>query len=159
MIRYEGPKGGPGMPEMLTPTSAIMGAGLGKECALITDGRFSGGSHGFVIGHVTPEAQAGGTIALVKVRGMEETGNRSRGPGVMRRGCDIEDQAICGCLSAALAYKGSGERFARNLLLFVLSGLVPMMCWCTRVAPALVHCNFVIVPYPRTLVIPLITER
>ena len=56
------------MPEMLTPTSAIMGAGLGKECALITDGRFSGGSHGFVIGHVTPEAQVGGPIALVKVR-------------------------------------------------------------------------------------------
>lgn len=65
--RYEGPKGGPGMPEMLTPTSAIMGAGLGKECALITDGRFSGGSHGFVIGHVSPEAQVGGPIALVKV--------------------------------------------------------------------------------------------
>ena len=57
------------MPEMLTPTSAIMGAGLGKECALITDGRFSGGSHGFVIGHVTPEAQVGGPIALAKVRG------------------------------------------------------------------------------------------
>jgi dihydroxy-acid dehydratase len=56
------------MPEMLTPTSAIMGAGLGKECALITDGRFSGGSHGFVIGHVTPEAQVGGPIALVQVR-------------------------------------------------------------------------------------------
>lgn len=66
VIRYEGPKGGPGMPEMLTPTSAIMGAGLGKECALITDGRFSGGSHGFVIGHVTPEAQVGGPIALAK---------------------------------------------------------------------------------------------
>ena len=56
------------MPEMLTPTSAIMGAGLGKDCALITDGRFSGGSHGFVIGHVTPEAQVGGPLALVKVR-------------------------------------------------------------------------------------------
>jgi dihydroxy-acid dehydratase len=66
VIRYEGPQGGPGMPEMLTPTSAIMGAGLGKECALLTDGRFSGGSHGFVIGHVTPEAQVGGPIALVK---------------------------------------------------------------------------------------------
>ncbi|KAL4424101.1 hypothetical protein ABPG75_001402 [Micractinium tetrahymenae] len=66
VIRYEGPKGGPGMPEMLTPTSAIMGAGLGKECALITDGRFSGGSHGFVIGHVCPEAQEGGPIALVQ---------------------------------------------------------------------------------------------
>ncbi|TMW57017.1 hypothetical protein Poli38472_002942 [Pythium oligandrum] len=66
IIRYEGPKGGPGMPEMLTPTSAIMGAGLGKDVAMLTDGRFSGGSHGFIIGHITPEAQVGGPIALVK---------------------------------------------------------------------------------------------
>ena len=66
VIRYEGPKGGPGMPEMLNPTSVIMGAGLGQDCALMTDGRFSGASHGFVIGHVTPEAQEGGPIALVK---------------------------------------------------------------------------------------------
>ena len=66
VIRYEGPKGGPGMPEMLTPTSAIMGAGLGKEVALITDGRFSGGSHGFIVGHVTPEAQEGGPIGLIR---------------------------------------------------------------------------------------------
>ena len=66
VIRYEGPKGGPGMPEMLTPTSAIMGAGLGDCVALITDGRFSGGSHGFVIGHVAPEAQEGGPIALIR---------------------------------------------------------------------------------------------
>lgn len=66
IIRYVGPKGGPGMPEMLKPTSAIMGAGLGKDVALITDGRFSGGSHGFVVGHVTPEAQVGGNIALVQ---------------------------------------------------------------------------------------------
>ena len=66
IIRYEGPKGGPGMPEMLTPTSAIMGAGLGKDVALLTDGRFSGGSHGFIVGHVTPEAQEGGPIALVR---------------------------------------------------------------------------------------------
>jgi dihydroxy-acid dehydratase len=66
IIRYEGPQGGPGMPEMLTPTSAIMGAGLGKDVALITDGRFSGGSHGFIVGHVTPEAQVGGPIALVE---------------------------------------------------------------------------------------------
>jgi dihydroxy-acid dehydratase len=66
IIRYEGPKGGPGMPEMLTPTSAIMGAGLGSDVALLTDGRFSGGSHGFIVGHVTPEAQEGGPIALVK---------------------------------------------------------------------------------------------
>lgn len=65
VIRYEGPKGGPGMPEMLTPTSAIMGAGLGKDVALITDGRFSGGSHGFIVGHVTPEAQDGGPIAVI----------------------------------------------------------------------------------------------
>ena len=66
VIRYCGPKGGPGMPEMLKPTSAIMGAGLGKSVALITDGRFSGGSHGFVVGHITPEAIDGGGIALVK---------------------------------------------------------------------------------------------
>jgi len=66
VIRYEGPQGGPGMPEMLKPTAAIMGAGLGKDVALITDGRFSGGTHGFVVGHITPEAQVGGTIALVK---------------------------------------------------------------------------------------------
>lgn len=65
VIRYEGPKGGPGMPEMLKPTAAIIGAGLGKDVALITDGRFSGGTHGFVVGHITPEAQEGGNIALV----------------------------------------------------------------------------------------------
>ena len=66
VIRYEGPKGGPGMPEMLKPTSAIMGAGLGKDVALITDGRFSGGTHGFVVGHIVPEAFDGGTIAIVE---------------------------------------------------------------------------------------------
>lgn len=66
VIRYEGPKGGPGMPEMLKPTAAIMGAGLGKDVALITDGRFSGGTHGFVVGHIVPEAQNGGNIALIK---------------------------------------------------------------------------------------------
>ena len=66
VIRYSGPKGGPGMPEMLKPTSAVMGAGLGNDVALITDGRFSGGSHGFVVGHVTPEASEGGLIGLVK---------------------------------------------------------------------------------------------
>ena len=66
IIRYEGPKGGPGMPEMLTPTSALMGAGLGADVALITDGRFSGGSHGFIVGHVVPEAYEGGPIALVQ---------------------------------------------------------------------------------------------
>ncbi|MCB1843812.1 MAG: dihydroxy-acid dehydratase, partial [Halioglobus sp.] len=66
VIRYEGPKGAPGMREMLSPTAAIMGKGLGKDVALITDGRFSGGSHGFVVGHVTPEAAAGGPIAMVE---------------------------------------------------------------------------------------------
>lgn len=66
VIRYEGPKGGPGMREMLAPTSAVMGKGLGKDVALITDGRFSGGSHGFVVGHITPEAQVGGPLAIVK---------------------------------------------------------------------------------------------
>jgi dihydroxy-acid dehydratase len=66
VIRYEGPRGGPGMREMLSPTAAIMGKGLGDSVALITDGRFSGGSHGFVVGHVAPEAAAGGPIALVE---------------------------------------------------------------------------------------------
>ena len=66
VIRFEGPRGGPGMREMLSPTSAIMGKGLGKEVALITDGRFSGGSHGFVVGHITPEAYTGGPLALVR---------------------------------------------------------------------------------------------
>jgi dihydroxy-acid dehydratase len=66
VIRLEGPKGGPGMREMLSPTSAVMGKGLGKEVALITDGRFSGGTHGFVVGHITPEAYAGGPLAVVK---------------------------------------------------------------------------------------------
>ncbi|NUN94113.1 MAG: dihydroxy-acid dehydratase, partial [Verrucomicrobiae bacterium] len=66
VIRYEGPKGGPGMREMLSITSAIMGAGLGKSVALITDGRFSGGTHGFVVGHITPEAQDGGPLAIVQ---------------------------------------------------------------------------------------------
>ncbi|MCK5925314.1 MAG: dihydroxy-acid dehydratase, partial [Methylococcales bacterium] len=66
VIRYEGPKGGPGMREMLSPTAAIMGKGLGNEVALITDGRFSGGTHGFVVGHITPEAYVGGTLALIE---------------------------------------------------------------------------------------------
>ena len=66
VIRYEGPKGGPGMPEMLKPTAAIIGAGLANDVALITDGRFSGGTHGFVVGHISPEAQVGGAIAFVQ---------------------------------------------------------------------------------------------
>ena len=70
VIRYVGPKGGPGMPEMLKPTSLIMGAGLGKSVALITDGRFSGGTNGFVVGHITPEAQSGGTIGILETGDM-----------------------------------------------------------------------------------------
>ena len=66
VIRMSGPTGAPGMPEMLKPTGAVMGAGLGKDVALITDGRFSGGSHGFVVGHITPEAQEGGPLAFIK---------------------------------------------------------------------------------------------
>ena len=86
VIRYEGPKGGPGMPEMLTPTSAVMGAGLGSDVALITDGRFSGGSHGFIIGHVVPEAQEGGPIGLIEIRRRDRHRrggelHRRRGPG------------------------------------------------------------------------------
>ena len=104
VIRYEGPKGGPGMPEMLTPTSAIMGAGLGKECALITDGRFSGGSHGFVIGHVTPEAQVGGPIALVKVGG---GGGRKSNRGQGGRG-GVSEAQVGG--PTALMKAGGGGR-------------------------------------------------
>lgn len=85
VIRYEGPKGGPGMPEMLTPTAAIMGAGLGSECALITDGRFSGASHGFCIGHVTPEAQVGGPIALVRPHWPLEQAQLEGGKSTFRR--------------------------------------------------------------------------
>ena len=77
VIRYEGPKGGPGMPEMLTPTSAIVGAGLADHVAMLTDGRFSGGSHGFIIGHVSPEAQVGGPIALVNNGDMIEIDTRT----------------------------------------------------------------------------------
>ena len=83
-IRYEGPKGGPGMPEMLKVTAAVMGAGLGKSVALITDGRFSGGTHGFVIGHITPEAQLGGPIALVR-DGEHHHHRRRRQPDRRRR--------------------------------------------------------------------------
>ncbi len=93
VIRFEGPKGGPGMPEMLKPTSALMGAGLGDQVALVTDGRFSGGSHGFLIGHVAPEAQEGGPLALV------------------RDGDRIEIDAVRNTIDVAL---GAGELEARR---------------------------------------------
>jgi len=83
VIRYVGPKGAPGMPEMLKPTSAIMGTGLGKKVALITDGRFSGGTHGFVVGHITPEAFDGGAIALVEDGDMIEINIEDRSINVL----------------------------------------------------------------------------
>ena len=95
VIRYEGPKGGPGMPEMLTPTSAIMGAGLGQDVALLTDGRFSGGSHGFIVGHITPEAQEGGPIALVQT------------------GDTITIDAIQNSISVAVSEAEMAERWAK----------------------------------------------
>ena len=89
VIRYEGPKGGPGMPEMLKPTAAIIGAGLGNDVALITDGRFSGGTHGFVVGHISPEAQVGGPIALV------ENGDRITIDAVENTiSIDLEDEVL-----------------------------------------------------------------
>jgi len=94
VIRYEGPKGGPGMPEMLTPTSAVMGAGLGDDVALITDGRFSGGSHGFIIGHVVPEAQEGGAIAL------------------LRDGDEINIDAVANSITVDLSAEELAERFS-----------------------------------------------
>ena len=104
VIRYEGPKGGPGMREMLSPTSAIMGKGLGSEVALITDGRFSGGSHGFVVGHVSPEAALGGPLALVKT-GDEITIDARRREitlHVARGGTEAPAQ-IVGCAAALCA--------------------------------------------------------
>ena len=100
VIRYVGPKGGPGMPEMLSPTAAIMGAGLGSSCALITDGRFSGGSHGFCIGHVSPEAQEGGPIALVSmlvdaVRPRALAGGRC---DLLSKPCWMEWGCVCVCV-------------------------------------------------------------
>jgi dihydroxy-acid dehydratase len=98
VIRYEGPKGGPGLPEMLTPTSAIMGAGLGEYVALLTDGRFSGGSHGFIVGHITPEAQEGGPIALLK------TGDKVTIDGLARQiNVDISDQEMAARKKAFVA--------------------------------------------------------
>lgn len=98
IIRYEGPTGGPGMPEMLTPTSAVMGAGLGQDVALLTDGRFSGGSHGFIIGHITPEAQVGGPIALVEdgdVVSIDIGDAKTRKPGAVGRiHVDVSDEEM-----------------------------------------------------------------
>ena len=93
VIRYEGPKGGPGMPEMLTPTSAIVGAGLGADVALITDGRFSGGSHGFIIGHIVPEAQEGGPIGLIRDGDIINIDARARRIDVELSDAELEERA------------------------------------------------------------------
>jgi dihydroxy-acid dehydratase len=95
VVRYEGPKGGPGMQEMLYPTSYLKGVGLGPKCALITDGRFSGGSHGFVVGHVAPEAAVGGPLAIV------EDGDRIRIDAVAKEiNLLVEPAVIAGRLEA-----------------------------------------------------------
>ena len=108
VIRYEGPKGGPGMREMLSPTSAIMGKGLGNDVALITDGRFSGGSHGFVVGHVTPEAAEGGPIALV------ENGDTITIDAVSNRiELDVPDQVL---EQRRQAWQAPAPRFTRGVL-------------------------------------------
>ncbi|MBP6343831.1 MAG: dihydroxy-acid dehydratase, partial [Candidatus Omnitrophica bacterium] len=108
VIRYEGPRGGPGMREMLSPTSAIMGKGLGKDVALITDGRFSGGSHGFVVGHITPEAYAGGPLAIVKDGDSITIDAQSR-----QMNLNIPDNEIKSRLSS---WKQPAPRYTRGVL-------------------------------------------
>ncbi len=108
VIRYEGPKGGPGMPEMLKPTAAIMGAGLGKDVALITDGRFSGGTHGFVVGHIVPEAQTGGAIGLIENGDIIEINAESNTLNVM-----VSDQELA---SRNANWKEPAYKFQRGVL-------------------------------------------
>ncbi len=108
IIRYEGPKGGPGMREMLSPSSALMGAGLGKDVALITDGRFSGGTHGFMIGHVTPEAQDGGVIAVVEEGDKIEISRSKRTINVL-----LSEEEIANRLSK---WKAPEPRYKRGIL-------------------------------------------
>ncbi|SFR47832.1 dihydroxy-acid dehydratase [Robiginitalea myxolifaciens] len=113
VIRYEGPMGGPGMPEMLKPTSAIMGAGLGKDVALITDGRFSGGTHGFVVGHVTPEAQAGGPIALVRDGDIITIDAESNSISVALSEEELEKRKAAWSAPALKVSRGSLYKYAR----------------------------------------------
>ena len=108
VIRYEGPKGGPGMPEMLKPTAAIMGAGLGKDVALITDGRFSGGTHGFVVGHIVPEAQTGGAIGLIENGDIIEINAESNTLNVL-----VSDEELA---SRKVNWKEPAYKFQRGVL-------------------------------------------
>ena len=115
IIRYEGPKGGPGMPEMLTPTSAIMGAGLGSDVALLTDGRFSGGSHGFIVGHVTPEAQVGGPIALVQTGDRVTVDAESRRIDMDVSIEELEQRRQAWVAPALKAYRGTLFKYIKNV--------------------------------------------
>jgi dihydroxy-acid dehydratase len=115
VIRYEGPKGGPGMPEMLKPTAAIMGAGLGKDVALITDGRFSGGSHGFVVGHVSPEAQDGGVIALLQDGDIIEIDAVSNKISVELNEAELEARKAQWEAPALKVKKGSLYKYAKTV--------------------------------------------
>ena len=115
VIRYEGPKGGPGMPEMLTPTSAIVGAGLGADVALITDGRFSGGSHGFIIGHIVPEAQEGGPIALVRDGDVISIDARARRLDVELSDAEMEQRARKWARPPYKATRGTLYKYIKNV--------------------------------------------
>ena len=115
VIRYEGPKGGPGMPEMLTPTSAIMGAGLGKDVALITDGRFSGGSHGFIVGHVVPEAQEGGPLALVENGDVITLDAGNRELSVALSAAELAKRKALWTMPAYKATRGTLYKYIKNV--------------------------------------------
>jgi dihydroxy-acid dehydratase len=115
VIRYEGPKGGPGMPEMLTPTSAIMGAGLGNDVALITDGRFSGGSHGFIIGHVVPEAQEGGPIGLIQNGDMITIDAESKSLSVDLSESELEARRKTWIMPPYKATRGTLYKYIKNV--------------------------------------------
>ena len=115
VIRYEGPQGGPGMPEMLKPTAAIMGAGLGKSVALITDGRFSGGTHGFVVGHVSPEAQCGGNIALVQDGDIITIDAKTNAISVALSDQELADRRAQWVAPALKITKGSMYKYAKTV--------------------------------------------
>ena len=115
VIRYEGPKGGPGMPEMLTPTSAIMGAGLGKDVAMLTDGRFSGGSHGFIVGHIVPEAQEGGPIGLLREGDMVTIDAESNALSVAVSDQDMAARRAAWIMPPYKAIRGTLYKYIKNV--------------------------------------------
>jgi dihydroxy-acid dehydratase len=115
VVRYEGPKGGPGMREMLSPTSAIMGKGLGEEVALITDGRFSGGSHGFVVGHVSPEAAVGGPLALLRNGDRITIDARRREINVALSAAELKRRAAAWRAPRPYAERGVLAKYAREV--------------------------------------------